>query len=118
MRGGRDKARPSRCDGSADGRRTDLPRTGNGHATGYTRAGNGRHTDDSPTDGTRTGGALRITRPTANGRWRSGRTIYHGWAAVQLGGLVVATIAALIVIPAAGMALSARSRVRRGIVRV
>ena len=39
-------------------------------------------------------------------------------AAVQLGGLVVATIAALIVIPAAGMALSARSRVRRGIVRV
>ena len=33
-------------------------------------------------------------------------------AAVQLGGLVVATIAALIVIPAAGMALSARERVR------
>ena len=33
-------------------------------------------------------------------------------AAVQLGGLVVATIAALIVIPAAGMALSARSAAR------
>ena len=30
-------------------------------------------------------------------------------AAVQLGGLIIATIAALIVIPAAGMATSARS---------
>ena len=30
------------------GMAADLPWTGNGHATGYTRTGNGRYTDDSP----------------------------------------------------------------------
>ena len=81
----------------------DLPRTGNGHATGYTRtipptggqraclrALNGRNTD-------------LLLRHFAR---RVEDNAPYPWALV-----VVATIAALIVIPAAGMTMSARKRV-------